>query len=358
MSSLFKQKDWYGALRYTDLLITAKALKTLENFLEHNPSKAADQFWCAVFAQLERSWYSEKDTHKAITDLISRALSQIDRKRRLPWIWINMLAEFFHQPDWKGHAKPPKLRFLKKKTKLDPGFTPFFSIEITGPREESQLLDAALPSCFEAVEFYADSELANMYKKSHLEIRRLSGELLDIDQCYINFAIVEISSERKATSSDVGLPSAFTLSERSLVTSTTSDKMIGLPSLFDKRQVNGKNTQPRRILIHGSAGVGKSTLCKKIVHDFICGELWSELFDRIIWLPLRDLKEKPTLQDLIDTYLQDSSSRLDRKILVAALRKLVNSPESNSRTVLLLDGLDEIPPESMLSAAVKLAEPP
>lgn len=60
----------------------------------------------------------------------------------------------------------------------------------------------------------------------------------------------------------------------------------------------------------GGAGVGKSTLCKKLVHDFICGQLWSDLFDRIIWLPLRDLKERPTLQELLDSYLQDSSSGL------------------------------------------------
>ncbi|KAJ6024149.1 hypothetical protein N7540_004946 [Penicillium herquei] len=354
MSILFQQKDWYGALRYTDLLITAKAFKMLESFLQHNPSKAADQFWCGIFAQLERSWYAEKDTHKAITDLISGVLPQIDHKRRLVWMWISMLAEIFDQPDWKGLAKPQsKLRFLKKNTKVDLRFTAFFSIEITGLEDKSQLLDAALPNCFEAVEFYADNELAKVYKKSHLEIRRLSGELLDIDQCYINLAIVEISSERKATSKDIGLSSAFTLSKRSLVTSTTSDKMIALPSLFDKREVNGKTTQPRRILIHGRAGVGKSTLCKKIVHDFICGELWSELFDRIIWLPLRDLKEKPTLQELLDSYLQNSSSRLDRKRLVAALQKLVDSSDSNSRTLLLLDGLDEVPPESTSRAAVR-----
>ncbi|KAJ5638532.1 hypothetical protein N7528_000922 [Penicillium herquei] len=354
MCSLFDQKDWYGALRYTDLLITAKAFKTLEHFLQHNPSKTADQFWCGLFAQLERSWYSEDDTQKTITDLISRALSQIDNKRRPAWTWINMLAEVFDLPDWKGQDKPRRKReFLKKKSKADPTFTAFFPTEITGLGNESQLLHSALPYCIQAVELYADNELAKAYKKSHLEITRLSGDLLDIDQCYINLAIMDISSEREATSKDVGLSSAFIRSERSIATSTPSDKWISLSSLFDKRRVNGNTIQPRRILIHGRAGVGKSTLCKKIVHDFICGELWGELFDRVIWLPLRALKEKPTLKELLDSYLQDSSSQLDKKRLIVELQKLVYSPERSSRTLLLLDGLDEIPPESMSSAAVR-----
>ncbi|KAJ5712585.1 hypothetical protein N7493_009053 [Penicillium malachiteum] len=333
MCSLFDQRDWYGALRYTDLLITAKAFKTLEHFLQYNPSKTADQFWCGLLAQLERSWYSEKDTQKTITDLISRALSQIDNKRRPAWMWINMLAEIFDQTDWKGQTKPRRKReFLKKKSKADPTFTAYFPTEITGLGNESQLLDSALPNCDEAVDFYADNELAKAYKKSHLEITRLSGELLDMEQCYINLAIVHISSQRKAISEGTGPSSAFIRSKHSTAISRTSNEWIALHSLFDKREIDKKASQPRRIMIHGRAG---------------------ELFDRIIWLPLRALKEKPTLQELLDSYLQNSSSRLDRKCIVTALQKLVNSLESNSRTLLLLDGLDEIPPESMSSAAVR-----
>jgi uridine kinase len=62
-------------------------------------------------------------------------------------------------------------------------------------------------------------------------------------------------------------------------------------NLFKPRKTrDGQTRQPSRILIRGRAGVGKTTLCKKIVHEFTHGTMWRDLFDRVLWVPLRNLK--------------------------------------------------------------------
>ncbi|KAK5994698.1 hypothetical protein PT974_04722 [Cladobotryum mycophilum] len=111
------------------------------------------------------------------------------------------------------------------------------------------------------------------YTADKLKIERLSGEQLPIKQCYINLAI-------KAETPDKTL-------------------QVELAIIFNKRTGNdNRPIQPRRILIRGRAGVGKTTLCKKIVFDFTNDKwskvhsAWTELFDRLLWVPLRNLKER------------------------------------------------------------------
>ena len=89
-----------------------------------------------------------------------------------------------------------------------------------------------------------------------------------MDRCYINLTIVEreVDPSRK-------------------------ESTVTLPSLFQTRHENHSSGRPmRRIMIHGRAGTGKTTLCKKIVYDFTYGNLWSDLFDWVLWVPLRNLK--------------------------------------------------------------------
>jgi adenylate kinase family enzyme len=56
--------------------------------------------------------------------------------------------------------------------------------------------------------------------------------------------------------------------------------------------------EPRRIYIHGRPGVGKTTLCKKAVHDCLHQGVWKDLFDRILWIPLRNLTSHNNEYDL------------------------------------------------------------
>ncbi|RDW58024.1 hypothetical protein BP6252_13435 [Coleophoma cylindrospora] len=177
-----------------------------------------------------------------------------------------------------------------------------------------------------------------------LSIERISGEQLPMEQCYINLAIVEKPEDMKKEQSK----SPSSLFARLKVDEVRSDIQVALPELFDPRKCSdGTDITPRRILIRGDAGVGKTTLCKKIVHNYINDKVWQDLFDYLLWIPLRQLKgkSKPTynLEELIHhVYFP---ARIDWKILAKTLSKAIENPITgigSSRTLFLLDGLDEV----------------
>ncbi|KAL1845426.1 hypothetical protein Plec18170_009782 [Paecilomyces lecythidis] len=177
-----------------------------------------------------------------------------------------------------------------------------------------------------------------------LHIQRISGELLPMDQCYINLAIVEHTA--KAESAHQSSP--FSLFERLKVRTVDQAKQVSLPQLFEPRKrLEGTSIVPKRILIQGRAGVGKTTLCKKIVNDFLRHELWEQLFDLLLWIPLRRLKGKAHAEyTLVDVFHHIYFPELeDGRDLARDLWETVQDPIQKTRTLFVLDGLDEISQE-------------
>ncbi|KAI0855015.1 ARM repeat-containing protein [Xylaria cubensis] len=189
--------------------------------------------------------------------------------------------------------------------------------------------------------------LKHHYAEHKLKIERLSNKELPMGQCYINLAIIEQPFQDAAQSrkvSEYTQRSPFALTARLEVETPDKNVQIELVKIFDSRKrPDGNTIQPRRILIRGRAGVGKTTLCKKIVHDFINRHIWRDLFDRILWVPLRNLKQKPkegfTLEGLfIRDFFYNTPKRQD------LARELENALHNSkyARTLFVLDGLDEI----------------
>ncbi|ERF73784.1 hypothetical protein EPUS_09250 [Endocarpon pusillum Z07020] len=197
---------------------------------------------------------------------------------------------------------------------------------------------------------------ANHYSEDRLKIERLSSDLLSLDQCYINLAIVEeprknAQHAEEGSGEDVSPHvSPFSLTARLSVETPEKNVQVELPSLFDPRKdSNGQTAESRRILIRGRAGVGKTTLCKKMVHEFARRSKdfrkWDELFDRVLWVPLRRLKEwQATQYDFEELFSREFFAQQDREtrdILAKELRGALKS----GRTLFILDGLDEIAQE-------------
>jgi hypothetical protein len=150
------------------------------------------------------------------------------------------------------------------------------------------------------------------YSPANLKIERLSGKELSMDQCYINLAIVQQHSQDLRSSKDGDTSSRdgdsaresspFSLFTRLQVKERNEGTQVPLSTIFDPRKGrDGHEKQPRRILIRGQAGVGKTTLCKKIVYDFTYAGVWADSFSRLLWIPLRKLKGKAAgynIQDL------------------------------------------------------------
>ncbi|KAH7176129.1 hypothetical protein EDB81DRAFT_771952 [Dactylonectria macrodidyma] len=188
------------------------------------------------------------------------------------------------------------------------------------------------------------------YNTGRLKIERLSGDLLSMDQCYINLAIVE-QPGGMAGRSDTAQPSPFSLLARQKVETPEKTIQVELATIFNQRKgCDGRMIQPRRILIRGRAGVGKTTLCKKMVYDFTCDpqtrlhRSWTELFDRLLWVPLRHLKGRSAAgynyEDLFHHEYFSRQGHDHGRRLAKALWRTVDT--HSDRTLFILDGLDEI----------------
>ncbi|TFA99660.1 hypothetical protein CCMA1212_008530 [Trichoderma ghanense] len=184
------------------------------------------------------------------------------------------------------------------------------------------------------------------YTGDRLQIQRLSGQLLPMDQCYINLVIVERPGEVPGHPASAQ-SSPFSVLARQKAEYPDWESQVGLATLFNERRgCDGGLMHPRRIFIRGRAGVGKTTLCKKIVHEFQrqTWTEWNKLFDRILWVPLRNLKQEERKRPgynyerlFNDEYfsLPESRPKLARELAKALAT-------GNSKTLFLLDGLDEV----------------
>ncbi|KAM3526335.1 hypothetical protein MY4038_006891 [Beauveria bassiana] len=186
------------------------------------------------------------------------------------------------------------------------------------------------------------------YTTDRLKIERLSGRPLAMDQCYINLAIVEQSGQDAARSKKERetAPSSFSILDRQKVEAPDKTMQVDLLAIFNERKgSDDRLIHPRRILIRGRAGVGKTTLCKKIVYEFTKGTWgkWNELFDRVLWVPLRNLKHEGRRKMPVygfEDLLSHEFLPTNKRSLAEALSRVLDA--ESSKTLFLLDGLDEV----------------
>lgn len=102
---------------------------------------------------------------------------------------------------------------------------------------------------------------------------------------------------------------------------------IELRDVFNPRITrDGRKKEP-------SAGVGKTTLCKKAVDDFISHRAWSNLFDRLLWLQLRKLRLRTGRYNLTELFCDEFFSQHDEcESLAKALRVACDKPDGG-RTI-------------------------
>ena len=110
--------------------------------------------------------------------------------------------------------------------------------------------------------------------------------------------------------------------------------VVLLPNLFDKRN---DRVAPKKLLIRGKAGVGKTTLVRRIVSQWAVGNLWKDQFSYVFVVTLRELLQDKTwtLSELLLDGLPLSSS--DKRV---AFGEMCINPKD---VLCLVDGLDEIP---------------
>ncbi|PYI01508.1 hypothetical protein BO78DRAFT_435822 [Aspergillus sclerotiicarbonarius CBS 121057] len=346
MDYVSKTQGWYAALRYTDMLIKARAFNMLNSLLGQSLCVEEEPFFCGFYAQLEQAWCGDELARHDIENLIQSTLSKSQNYKQASK-WINILAATTGHREWEIQQK--KSRFFKfnlhRKSRQSGINLDMFNGNLPITETPRHLLDDAWASCQQAKLFYADLVIDKYYKeKGRLDIVRLSEDLLPMEKCYVNLAIIESSTASNTEFSNLQIESQqvseFSITRRLKVDDAGTEKAVDLPQLFNERQVNNRTIVPRRILIRGRAGVGKTTLCKKIVHDFINGKIWTKRFDRILWIPLRHLRTQPDPEDFI--YKEFLSEQQEPRVYYEVLHDAIWTEREDSKTLFLLDGLDEV----------------
>ncbi|KAF4636626.1 hypothetical protein G7Y89_g1439 [Cudoniella acicularis] len=351
-----RQKSWYAALRCADFLIDTKAFHHLEALVLKIPRNQEKEFLCGLYAHLEQAWVvGDAFARGEIVRFLDQVLVKIGSISKHPCVreWVKLIADTLEQPNWKNTVQPVpqsslQRLLLRKKKEYAP------TISKPERRDETlsrDLLEKAWSDCNEANVFYADIKIREHYlqnEEAPLKVERLSGDSLSMDRCYINLALVE-QQGRNVSRSEEGdtkpQSSQFSLHARLKIETPPLDNQVSLDSLFSSRKAqDGKEALPERILIRGQAGVGKTTLCKKIVHEYLHGKIWPGLFTRLLWVPLRTLKGSST--DL-KGWLRNNYFRAgDGDILARALIQAIGEPNTYGKTLFILDGQDEVRHES------------
>ncbi|KAI0381273.1 hypothetical protein F5Y04DRAFT_79493 [Hypomontagnella monticulosa] len=330
--------SWYKVLRRIDLLIRAKVLpRELESLLGNPdfPVKRDKNFLCGLCALLERVKHDE-NRNDEIVEVLNKFLDQqgaISKSNRVRQ-WVELIS---------GHpmlTKPSKIWRLVPKFLHSPR-----KYSITIGYQESlpqilagELMAKAWDSCHLVRVFYADQIIRDHYTNENpgrLTVERVSKTgTLPMDKCYINLTVLESNTKdaESAASAQSSLP---------YLLATFKPEESKAISLLDLQSHSNHQKGKWRVLIRGQAGVGKSTLCKKIVYDYIYHDMWADIIDRVIWLPLRELKANSQLNHTIERLLEAQyfDSRRHGPLLDALHEERGNA---KSRTLFILDGLDEV----------------
>ncbi|GAM52146.1 HEAT repeat domain-containing protein [Mycoavidus cysteinexigens] len=256
---------------------------------------------------------------------------------RLKQIWLaprastkqNVSMSFAWAPFWPTPPSKPLANIIPSKaqryTKLD---TALYPLAPLNPRlQELSTQALSLASLRDA--------LYQHYEYASLSTQPFSDQNAALDTCYAN--LTRIEHHLQPQPEQTALAQSTTAFEPRPNGEPHSTRLVTLNHLFEPQTLHdGSSGRPKRVLIYGQAGSGKTVVCKKLVSDYQHKALWHDHFACVLWLPLAQLKTDQPLN--LKTLLCEHffAHQEDAQALAQTFER------HRAQTLFILDGLDEV----------------
>ncbi|KAI1384485.1 uncharacterized protein F4822DRAFT_433029 [Hypoxylon trugodes] len=119
-------------------------------------------------------------------------------------------------------------------------------------------------------------------------------------------------------------------------------QVVTLYGLFNEITIAEEKILPKRILIHGRPGIGKTTLCKRIMYEYSTHKSLKRKFDLVVRVPVRKLGQFDDLADLL--FAEYFCVFVRGRELSRTLREIIlrdKKKDDQDNVLIILDGLDE-----------------
>ena len=152
-----------------------------------------------------------------------------------------------------------------------------------------------------------------------------------IAQSYIQLAIIK--KEKKAEEKKAVTRDQLIESYETIYASKKNIALKDIPDLFKKN---------RKLLLIGRAGIGKTTVCKKLAHMWAKGE-WGYDFEAVYVLPIRVLNNYDRRDDLEEIMARECFGAGCNRTEAQKRQDYIEGQlkERGEKVLLILDGLDE-----------------
>jgi hypothetical protein len=186
--------------------------------------------------------------------------------------------------------------------------------------------------------------LCGIYRRQSQLENILTGVSLSLDEGhYVQFTLVKEEDQKQEEENTLSKSASREERIGSYEKIHGAQAPIELEGLFQRAKEDKQ--APKKLLILGRAGIGKTTLCQYIAYRWSKGTLWNDQFDAIFWVPLRELSgysEEDTQRETILLWLMQRCWKADKESALNKERISEYLRAHQGRLLFLLDGYDEV----------------